>query len=57
MNELSSSQFPNGLRHADVMPVFKKDDKSDKSNYRPINIFSNLVKYTNELCRARFTLT
>ena len=32
-NALSSLQYPNGLKYADVTPVFKKDDKSDKSNY------------------------
>ena len=37
-NALSSLQYPNGLKYADVTPVFKKDDKSDKSNYRPISI-------------------
>ena len=31
-NTLSSSQYPNGLKYADMTPVFKKDDKSDKSN-------------------------
>ena len=30
---LSSLQYPNSLKYADVIPVFKKDDKSDKSNY------------------------
>ena len=43
-NALSSLQYPNGLKYADVTPVFKKDDKSDKSNYRPISILSNLSK-------------
>ena len=42
-NALSSSQYPNGLKYADVTPVFKKDDKSDKSNYRPISILPNLI--------------
>ena len=32
-NALSSLQHPNDVKYADVMPVFKKDDKSDKSNY------------------------
>ena len=41
---LSSLQYPNGLKYADVMSVFKKDDKSDKSNYRPIIILPNLSK-------------
>ena len=40
-NALSSSQYPNGLKYADVMPVFKQDDKSDKSNYRPIGVLPN----------------
>ena len=43
-NALSSLQYQNGSKYADVMPVFKKDDKSDKSNYRPIIILPNLSK-------------
>ena len=43
-NALSSLQYPNGLKYADVTPVFKKDDKSDKSNYQPISILPNLSK-------------
>ena len=43
-NALSSSQYPNGLKYADVTPVFREDDKSDKSNYRPISILPNLSK-------------
>ena len=56
-NAFSSLQYPNGLKHADVTPVFKNDDKSDKSNYRPIIFSPILVKYTNELYRTRFTHT
>ena len=41
---LSSLQHPNSLKYADLIPVFKKDDKSDKSNYRPISILPNLSK-------------
>ena len=43
-NALSSLQYPNCLKYADVTPVFKKDDKSNKSNYRPISILPNLSK-------------
>ena len=32
-NALSNSQYPNSLNYADMTAVFKKDDKSDKSNY------------------------
>ena len=41
-NALSNSQCPNGLKYADVTPLFKKDDKSDKSNYRHMSILHNL---------------
>ena len=43
-NALSSSQYPNGLKHADVTPVFKTDDKSHKSNYWSLSILLNLSK-------------
>ena len=32
------------IKYRDVTPVFKKDNKSDKSNYRPISILYNLSK-------------
>ena len=48
-NALSSLQYPNGLKYADVTPVFKKDDKSDKSNYRPISILPNLSKVYEQI--------
>ena len=43
-NSLSSSTFPTALKYAEVKPVFKKDDKTDKENYRPINILPTLSK-------------
>ena len=30
--------FPNSLKLADITPAHKKDDKSDKENYRPISV-------------------
>ena len=43
-NALSSSQYPNGVKYPDVRAVFKKEDKSDKSNYLPISILLKLSK-------------
>ena len=31
-NSLSSSSFPTGLKYANVRPVFKKDEKTEKEN-------------------------
>ena len=37
------------LKYADVRPAFKKDDKTDKENYRPISILPNLSKVYERL--------
>ena len=36
--------FPNSLKNAIVTPVHKKDVKTSKDNYRPVNILSNISK-------------
>ena len=48
-NSLSCSTFPTGLKYGDVTRIHKKDDKTDKTNYRPIIIFPNLSKVYERL--------
>ena len=36
-NLLSSSSFPTALKHADVRPMFKKDNRTDKENIKYIS--------------------
>ena len=48
-NSLSCSTFPTGMKYADVTPIHKKDDKTDKTNYRPISILPNLSKVYERL--------
>ena len=36
--------FPSSMKLANITPVFKKDDRTDKSNYRPTSILPNLPK-------------
>ena len=43
-NCLKKGTFPKDFRKAAVHPTQKKDCKTEKSNYRPINILSNLSK-------------
>ena len=32
INALSSSKYPASLKYVDITPIFKKDDKTDKTN-------------------------
>ena len=41
---LHNNCFPDSLKLANVTPVFKKGDSTDKSNYRPISILPLLSK-------------
>ena len=34
--------FPTGMKYTKVTPSHKKDDKTDKENYRPISVLPNL---------------
>ena len=45
--------FPSVLKTAKVVPVFKKDSKSDYSNYRPITLLSNIEKILEKLMYKR----
>ena len=48
-NSLSCATFPTSMKYADVIPTHKKDDKTDKENYRPISILPNLSKVYERL--------
>ena len=43
-NALSCFEYPASLKYVDITPIFKKDNKTDKTNYRPTSIFPNLSK-------------
>ena len=43
-NSILQTKFPLGLKLADVTPVHKKDDRTDKINYRPISILPAISK-------------
>ena len=43
-NSLFSKVLPNSLKKADIIPVFKKDEKFLKNNYRPVSILPSFSK-------------
>ena len=43
-SSINNGNFPSFLKLANVIPVFKKDCKNSKDNYRPISILKNISK-------------
>ena len=46
---IAYGEFPDELKHADVIPVHKKNEKCDKTNYRPVTILTNISKIYEKL--------
>ena len=45
---IACSEFPDELKHA-VIPVHKKNEKCNKTNYRPVSILTNISKIYEKL--------
>ena len=41
---ISENNFPSSLKKASILPFFKKNERSDKKNYRPVSVLSSLSK-------------
>jgi hypothetical protein len=50
---LSSGIFPTRLKYAVIKPIFKKGDKNDMSNYRPISHLPSFSKVFKKVFYAR----
>ena len=48
-NAVNEDVFPDDLKQADIKPIYKKDSRNQKENYRPVGILPNLSKIF-ELC-------
>ena len=46
---LKTGEFPEKLKLADISPIFKKGDKTDKANYRPVSILPIISKLYEKL--------
>ena len=50
---ITNGIFPNCLKIAEIIPVYKKDDKNKATNYRPIALLSQFDKIFEKLIFAR----
>jgi len=48
-DSINNHNFPNSLKQADISPVFKKNDKTKKENYRPISILPTISKLIEKI--------
>ena len=46
---ITNHEFPDELKHADVIPIHKKNEKCNKTNYRPVSILTNISKIYKKL--------
>ena len=40
-NAVNKGVFPNELKQADIKPIYKKESRNEKENYRPVSILPN----------------
>ena len=50
---ISNGVFPDSLKIAEVIPIYKKDSKLLCDNYRPISLLSNLSKIFEKILHER----
>ena len=53
---INSCTFPNALKLADVVPIFKKNDMLNKMNYRSISILSCISKIFEKLLTSQLRM-
>ena len=46
---LQQGKYPDMLKHAEVVPLFKKKDKLNKANFRPVSILTSVSKIVEGL--------
>ena len=56
-NSLFSSNFPSHLKNATITPIFKKKDRANVENYRPVSICLVYRKYMKGVCTFKFMNT
>ena len=53
---LSTGNFPDNIKLADITPVFKKKDPLKRENYRPVSILSAISKIFERLMQKQIVV-
>ena len=52
---ITYGEFIDELKHADIIPVHRKNVKCDKTNYRPMSILTNISKIYEKIMYNQFS--
>ena len=52
---MNKGVFPDELKHTDIKPVYKKESRNEKENYRPVSILPNVSKIFERCMYDRLT--
>ena len=55
-NAIIRCEFPDALKLADITPIFKTQDATNKKNYRPISILPTISKVYEKLLQKQITV-
>ena len=52
-NSLSTGCFPEGMKHTEIVPLFKAGPKNESTNYRPISLLITMSKLLEKVMYKR----
>jgi hypothetical protein len=53
---LSLGVFPTGLKYSQLNPIFKKGDRTDMANYRPVSLLTLFLRFFKKLYIIDFSI-
>lgn len=53
---MNTGIWPNALKAAEIIPIFKSGNKQLPSNYKPISLISNIAKIMEKIIYQRFAV-
>ena len=51
---LNQCSFPDGMKYAEISPIFKKDNALDKTKYRPVSVLTCVSKIFEKILNEQF---